>query len=208
MVHPAARREESAGVPVEEFVDYDDIVASTSRSADLDETLRRHAAGLTHQGPSVDLGRDMRHADPVASSPMPMAQQYAGGQLVYRTGANGEFVEAYDSSVGPALPSRAAAVPAYQAQGRDVGAGYVNNPFDAKGRGRIGRQFWEAPLGGHLRSALAGQEVFGHTLTGGQARVAEQAAAGLLATGVGVPMFLQAVHGLTTPQTQGTIPMN
>ena len=101
----------------------------------------------------------------------------------------------------------AAATPEYQRGGQDRLAGYVSNPFEEEGRERIGRQFWEAPLGGHLRSALTGQELFGHTITGGQARVAEQAAAGLLATGVGVPMFLEAVRGLTTPQTQGTIPM-
>lgn len=135
MVHPAARREESAGVPVEEFADYDDIVASTQP------------------------------------------------------------------------PQQAAAAPEYQRDGQDRLAGYVSNPLEEEGRQRIGRQFWEAPLGGHLRSALAGQELFGHTITGGQARVAEQAAAGLLATGVGVPMFLEAVRGLTTPQSQGTIPM-
>lgn len=96
----------------------------------------------------------------------------------------------------------------YQREGQDRLAGYVSNPFEAEGRERMGRQLWEAPLGGHVRSVLEGQDLFGHRVTRGQARVAEQAAAGLLATGVGVPMFLEAVRGLTTPQTQGTIPMS
>ena len=112
----------------------------------------------------------------------------------------------YANNVGPRLPKRELG-PSYQMRGRDVGAGYLNNPFDEAGRGRIGRQFWQAPLGGHVRSALEGQEVFGHTITKGQARMAEQGLAGLTAVGVGVPAFLAAVNQLSTPQTPDTIPL-
>ena len=97
--------------------------------------------------------------------------------------------------------------PSYQRGGLDVGAGYLNNPFDEAGRGRIGRQFWQAPLGGHARNFLEGQEIFGHTITAGQARTAEQGLAGLAAVGVGVPAFMAAVNQLSTPQTPDTIPM-
>ena len=164
MVHPAARREESAGVPVEEFADYDDTVASTQPTGAPGQGTRRESTE----------------------------------ELVKRL---------WDQERSQYEDSQQASQPLYQQEGRNRLAGYVSNPFEEEGRRQIGRQFWSAPLGGHLRSALAGQEVFGHTITGGQARVAEQAAAGLLATGVGVPMFLEAVRGLTTPQTQGTIPM-
>jgi len=112
----------------------------------------------------------------------------------------------YANNVGPRLPVRELG-PTYQLRGRDVGAGYLNNPFDKTGRGRIGRQFWQAPLGGHVRSALEDQEVFGHTITKGQARMAEQGLAGLTAVGVGVPAFLFAVNQLSTPQTPDTIPL-
>lgn len=111
----------------------------------------------------------------------------------------------YANNVGPRLP--APAKPGYQGGGRDVGAGYLSNPFNETGRKRIGRQFWHAPLGGHARNALEGQEIFGHTITAGQARTAEQGLAGLAAVGVGVPAFMAAVNQLSTPQTPDTIPM-
>ena len=98
----------------------------------------------------------------------------------------------------------------YQQEGRGHGLGYLNNPFDEEGRQAIGRQFLSAPAGGHIRSALQGQEVFGHTITGGQARVAEQAAAGVLATGIGGWGLLSAIDALqsnNTPQTAGTMAM-
>ena len=112
----------------------------------------------------------------------------------------------YASNVGPqmAAPGR---TPSYQRDGRDVGAGYLNNPLDEEGRQRMGEQFWEAPLGGHVRRALTGQELLGNRITAGQARMAEQGLAGLTAVGVGVPAFLAAVSQLTTPQSAETIPM-
>jgi hypothetical protein len=87
------------------------------------------------------------------------------------------------------------------------GQGYLNNPLDGKGRGRMGTQFWEAPLGGHVRAGLDGQEIFGHTIDRDQALMAERGLAGLLATGVGVPAFMAAVQQLTTPADQNTIPL-
>ncbi|MEB3259189.1 MAG: hypothetical protein VKP63_01015 [Cyanobacteriota bacterium] len=145
--------------------------------------------------------------EPQPSRPQAQApQERAVGAEAYR--ASIAQLAKEDPAVAKAvIPGFLEGKPVYQQDNRDRGGGYLNNPFEEEGRQQIGRQFWQAPLGGHLRSALAGQEVFGHTITGGQARVAEQAAAGLLATGVGVPMFLEAVRGLTTPQTQGTIPM-
>lgn len=87
------------------------------------------------------------------------------------------------------------------------GQQYLNNPFDAKGRARMGRQFMDAPLGGHVRRGLEGQELFGHTITGEQALMTERGLAGLTAVGVGVPAFLAAVNQLSTPQSPETIPL-
>jgi hypothetical protein len=96
----------------------------------------------------------------------------------------------------------------YQQDGRGSGAGYLNNPFDEQGREAMLRQFWSAPLGGHVRAGLQGQEVFGRRITNGQARVAEQAAAGVLATGVGSWGLLSAIDALNgNPQTPGTMPI-
>lgn len=97
----------------------------------------------------------------------------------------------------------------YQQEGRGRGAGYLNNPFEAEGRKAILRQGLSAPLFGHLRSALQGQEVFGHTITNAQARMAEQAAAGVLATGVGGWGLLEAIDALNgdPQQTPGTMVM-
>lgn len=94
----------------------------------------------------------------------------------------------------------------YQREDRNVGGGYLNNPLEQSDRAAIAQQFWEAPLGGHVRGALEGQEVFGHRITGGQARMAEQGLAGLTAVGVGVPAFMAAVQQLSTPADQNTIP--
>ena len=85
--------------------------------------------------------------------------------------------------------------------------GYAQNPLEDDGRARIGQQFMQAPLGGYVRDALDGQEVFGHRITNQQARMAEQGLAGLTAVGIGVPTFLAAVNQLSTPQDQGTIPL-
>ena len=109
--------------------------------------------------------------------------------------------------VAPAPGFRSDALPLYQRDGRDVGAGYLNNPFDEGGRQRIGEQFWQAPLGGHVRRALTGQELFGNRFTDEQALITERTLAGLAAVGVGVPTFLHAVNQLTTPQSAETIPM-
>lgn len=98
----------------------------------------------------------------------------------------------------------------YQQEGRGHGLGYLNNPFDEDGRQAIARQFVHAPAGGHIRSVLQGQEVFGHTITNSQARMAEQAAAGVLATGIGGWGLLSAIDALqanNTPQTPGTMGM-
>jgi len=96
--------------------------------------------------------------------------------------------------------------PHYQRSGRDHLAGYVNNPLEASGRAQIGRQFLQAPLGGHVRSALEGQEIFGHRISGTEALYTERGLAGLTAVGIGVPAFMAAVQQLSTPADQNTIP--
>lgn len=119
---------------------------------------------------------------------------------------------------GPGGAAKTGAAPAEQPydHGTGEGATPINpNRFARRGLdklggyfdGRPGEQFWEAPLGAHVRNYLAGQKVFGHTITEGQARMAEQGLAGLTAVGVGVPAFLAAVNQLSTPQTPDTIPM-
>jgi len=82
------------------------------------------------------------------------------------------------------------------------GQQYLNNPLEAKGRARMSRQFWEAPLGGHVRSAAEGLG-----LQADHARLAEQGLAGLTAVGIGVPAFMAAVQQLSTPPDQNTIPL-
>jgi hypothetical protein len=88
------------------------------------------------------------------------------------------------------------------AEAYQFGQQYLNNPFTAKGRARIGRQFWQAPLGGHVRSAAEGLG-----LEADHARLAEQGLAGLTAVGIGVPAFMAAVQQLSTPPDPNTIPL-
>lgn len=186
------------------------FLTRTGRSPEVDELI--HGAVLKARDQKgralAEAGRvQLDWDEPHASRPQVQPpQERAVGAEAYR--ASIAQLAKNDPSVAKAvIPGFLEGKPVYQQDNRDLGGGYLSNPFEEEGRRQIGQQFWQAPLGGHLRSALAGQELFGHAITGGQARVAEQAAAGLLATGVGVPMFLQAVHGLTTPQTQGTIPI-
>jgi hypothetical protein len=95
----------------------------------------------------------------------------------------------------------------YQQEGRGRLAGLLNNPFDERGRRAILRQVISAPGGGHIRSALQGREVFGHTITNAEARMAEQAAV-ITATGVGAWGFLAAIDALNgDSQTPGTMPI-
>lgn len=88
--------------------------------------------------------------------------------------------------------------PLYQAGGRDRLAGYLSNPMTHLGRQRMLEQVIEAPLGGHVRKLL------------GDNRLAEQAAAGVLATGVGSWGLLEAIDALNgdPQQTPGTMPMS
>ena len=131
-----------------------------------------------------------------------VARQNLMGQGPVRRG-----VESSSERVNRLVHPAAQEMPDYQREGRAHLGGYLSNPFEEEGRARIGTQWWEAPAGGWIRRGLEGQEIFGHTITGGQARVAEQAMAGLTAVGVGVPTFMAALNSLTTPQSQGTIPM-
>lgn len=113
----------------------------------------------------------------------------------------------YEAPVG-AIP-RINAKRHYRQEGRDVMAGYLNNPLEEDGRKAMLSQLMSAPLGGHLRAALQGQEVLGRTITNAQARMAEQAAAGVLATGIGSWGLLSAIDALNgNQQTPGTIPMS
>jgi hypothetical protein len=186
----AAERAAGGGVPSDyrEFADADDIAASRAGGSGAYGSTAQIQAG---RYPHTDI-----HTTVTADTGIRAQDDYVGES------AYGD----YASNVGPQLPIRESPR-AYQNDGRDVGAGYLNNPFDAAGRQQIKRQFLHAPLGGHVRGALEGQELFGHRITGGQARMAEQGLAGLTAVGIGVPTFLTAVHNLTTPQSAETIPM-
>jgi hypothetical protein len=77
-------------------------------------------------------------------------------------------------------------------------AGYASNPFEEAGREAIARQLMSAPLGGHVRSALQGQTLplMENPINNHQARLAEQALAGVLATGVGGWGLLSAIDAL------------
>jgi hypothetical protein len=92
--------------------------------------------------------------------------------------------------------------PDYQRKGQAGLRGYASNPLEEAGRNRITNQFWEAPLGGHVRSAAEGLG-----LEADHARMAEQGLAGLTAVGIGVPAFMAAVQQLSTPPDQNTIPL-
>ena len=98
-------------------------------------------------------------------------------------------------------------LPLYQREHRNVFGGYFNNPFTDEGRRAIVRQGVHAPAGGHVRRLLAGQEVFGHTITGKEAWMAERAVAGATAIGVGLPALMAAADQLNGSQTPGTLPM-
>lgn len=91
--------------------------------------------------------------------------------------------------------------PIYQRNGMNFLRGYLNNPLNAKGWNEIREQFWEAPLGGHIRR-----------IGGKHGRIIEQGTAGVLATGLGAAGFLAAADALngssvSTPQTPETIPL-
>ena len=113
-------------------------------------------------------------------------------------------MQAAPADVLPPAPATAQAAysapemaqPLYQAAGRDRFSGYLQNPLDSLGRQRMLEQFIEAPLGGHVRRLL------------GDSQVAEQAAAGVLATGVGSWGLLSAIDALNgDSQTPGTMPI-
>jgi hypothetical protein len=97
---------------------------------------------------------------------------------------------------------RIAAVPDYQRKGQAGLRGYASNPLEEAGRNRMVNQFWQAPLGGHVRSAAEGLG-----LEADHARLAEQGLAGLTAVGIGVPAFMAAVQQLSTPPDPNTIPL-
>lgn len=170
--------------------------------------VRPHVA-FGYDERATDIGPGQLQRDYEAASRMADAER---GEMAYDHGGEVGVVGAtpiVDRAQGY-LDARAAEQVARQGQvdaAYQYGQQYLNNPLDAKGRSRMERQFWEAPLGGHVRGALEGQELFGHQITRGQARMAEQGLAGLTAVGVGVPAFLAAVNQLTTPQSAETIPL-
>lgn len=86
----------------------------------------------------------------------------------------------------------------YQQEGRGHMAGYLNNPLEEAGRQAIAQQLMAAPLGGHVRHALQGQTLplMDRPVTNMEARIAEQALAGVLATGVGGWGLLSAIDAL------------
>lgn len=71
----------------------------------------------------------------------------------------------------------------------------------------IGQQAWERPLGGLVRDNL-GDDLLGLKLDENARAGLERTVAGLVATGIGVPAFMAAVNGLSTPQTAGTLPLS
>ncbi|MCE2836721.1 MAG: hypothetical protein LW834_07135 [Cyanobium sp. 49614_E6] len=159
-----------------QFVDADDIDASRAVNPGVSamDQMRAGLIGYDHGGPGG------------ASGPSPITGR---AQVVLdRDRARRE---------------RIAATPAYQRKGQAGLQGYASNPLEEEGRERIANQFWEAPLGGHVRRAAEGLG-----LEGDHARMAEQGLAGLTAVGIGVPAFLAAVQQLTTPADQNTIPFN
>lgn len=179
-----------------------------------------------HDERSSDIGpgqaqRDLERAEAMAAAERGEMEYDGGGAFMDAMRAGGM---AYDQGGGTGatrptpIHGRAQAYldarakervqrPAKVEDAYAYGQQYLNNPFDAKGRKRMGQQFMEAPLGGHVRRGLEGQELFGNKITAEQALYAERGLAGLTAVGVGVPAFLAAVNQLSTPQDQNTIPL-
>lgn len=138
------------------------------------------------------------------AAPEPPAAGPAWGDMAYDQGTGERATPIIQGRAQENLDRRArvAAVPRYQRSGRDSLQGYVSNPLEVSGRRAMGRQFWEAPLGGHVRSFAEGMG-----LEANHAQMAEQGLAGLTAVGIGVPAFMAAVQQLTTPTDQNTIPL-
>jgi hypothetical protein len=198
MVHPAVNAHVQAGyeatggevIPRQELLMTPQVGVAPragfdARYAQEDSEMMRSMPGV--QPPDYQAFAD---ADDIAAS-------RAGGRASQADAYEGQSAYGeYASNVGP-QPVAPARTPSYQRDGKDVLAGYLSDPLE---------QLLEAPLGGHVRHALRGQEIFGHKITGGQARMAEQGLAGLTAVGIGVPAFMAAVQQLSTPQDQNTIP--
>lgn len=174
---------------------------------------------LADQAAAFGVG-DIPVTPEMAARALPQVEAMAraeAGDMVYDSGDGSGAtpmlggVERYRDQVAATRQSRearVAATPSYQRKGQASLQGYLNNPLDEAGREAIGTQFWEAPLGGHVRRAVDGFDLFGHQVTPDQARTAEQALAASLAVGIGVPTFLAGVQGLQSDQqTQGTMPL-
>lgn len=177
----------------------------------------RHRTRDLMQDPRLDAfaldGAALRQAQPQRTAATQQAEGAALLRAMEQEVPLGTLPGLAPTAAGGGYQAPAGAVPRinatrlYQQEGRGSLRGYLNNPLD-DGFQSWGRQFWSAPGGGHIRSALQGREVFGHTITGGQARIAEQAAMGVLATGVGSWGLLSAIDALNgNPQTPGTMPM-
>lgn len=184
LLHPAVQAE--IAQEADDFSDHEQLVASLGGGAPAAAAGAAQPSAMDRMR-AGEIGYD--HGGPGgASRPTPQVGA-AQAWLDARAGEKAARGQAVDE--------------AYQ-----YGQQYLNNPLSAKGRARMGRQFWEAPGGGHIRRGLAGQEVLGHTITDEQAHLAEQGLMGLTAVGIGVPAFLAAVQQLSTPQDQNTIPFN
>lgn len=201
LLHPAVKASMGKGG----VMDHPELVQALEEGVARNASPRVSAAeALLRQGAAPELGGLPAQGHPPAGYPERTGPQPNSPE--YRQSIQ-QLVKDDKSVAAAVIPGYLEGLPVYQQDNRNMLGGYLNNPFDEEGRALIGRQFWNAPLGGHVRRGLAGQEVFGHTITGGQARAAEQALAGLTAVGVGVPTFMAALNGLTTPQSQDTIPM-
>lgn len=178
----------------------------------------RHRTRDLMQDPRLDAlaldGAALRQAQPQRTAATQQAEGAALLQAMEQEVPLGTLSGLPPAAAGGGYQAPAGGVPRinatrlYQQEGRGSLRGYLNNPLEEEGRQAIARQFLSAPLGGQLRSALQGQEVFGHRISNAQARIAEQAAAGVLATGVGSWGLLSAIDALNgDPQTPGTMPM-
>lgn len=159
--------------------------------------------------PAVEQWKRERALPPVAENAQQRRAQAAAAETE-REQRRAQRVES-QAAYGRGEASAPSSPEPVAAAGRSSGfGGYAQafNPLNGLGPGErfaaAKNNFLEAPLGGVVRDWAAQQDWAKHR----QGRTAEQAAAGLLATGVGVPMFLAAVDGLNGPtQSQGTIPL-
>lgn len=147
----------------------------------------------------------------------PQGHSHTGSALpawedIHLTGPNAKprsFTEAQAATDAQAGKPPGVKDPFYQRQGLWHMSGL--NPMSwgsAPGRRRAMYQMSQAPLGGHVRRAAEGAEMFGHKITPEEALNAERALAAVAYGGVGSVMALAAIDALNgNEQSPGTIPI-